>query len=462
MYMAGFTSTGPLDLQTIGQAVGDAAPHSLSEYYNISFTDGSSTPSAGPISIGNFLGKTIGSGAPWTQQAKLVSPRASYSDMFGLSVSVSGDYAIVGAYREDPAFPIPSGGQSIPTDAGAAYIYVRSGTTWTLQQQLTASDAQPYDRFGFGVAIDGDYAIVGAPYEDPGNLASAGSAYIFVRSGTTWSQQTKLTTQPGESQAQFGVSVDIDGDYVIVGMKNGDVGSIRDAGVAYIYVRSGTTWTLQQQLTASDAQPYDNFGFSVAIKGSDVVVGAPYEDPGGISSAGSAYVFTRSGTSWSQQAKLTASSGGASDYFGDSVAIDGNYIVVASRLDDIETLTDAGSAYIFVRSGTSWSQQAKLTAFDAATLDRFGSAVAIEGTRVVIGAASDDEGGNAAGATYIFDRSGSTWSQTIKLINSDAGANDQTGYAVSISGNTLVTGAYFHTVPGAYQTNQGAAYVYTI
>ena len=348
--MAGFTSTGPLDLQTIGQAVGDAAPHSLSEYYNISFTDGSSTPSAGPISIGNFLGKTIGSGAPWTQQAKLVSPRASYSDMFGLSVSVSGDYAIVGAYREDPAFPIPSGGQSIPTDAGAAYIYVRSGTTWTLQQQLTASDAQPYD----------------------------------------------------------------------------------------------------------------NFGFSVAIKGSDVVVGAPYEDPGGISSAGSAYVFTRSGTSWSQQAKLTASSGGASDYFGDSVAIDGNYIVVASRLDDIETLTDAGSAYIFVRSGTSWSQQAKLTAFDAATLDRFGSAVAIEGTRVVIGAASDDEGGNAAGATYIFDRSGSTWSQTIKLINSDAGANDQTGYAVSISGNTLVTGAYFHTVPGAYQTNQGAAYVYTI
>ena len=247
-----------------------------------------------------------------------------------------------------------------------------------------------------------------------------------------------------------------------MGMKNGDVGSIRDAGVAYIYVRSGTTWTLQQQLTASDAQPYDNFGFSVAIKGSDVVVGAPYEDPGGISSAGSAYVFTRSGTSWSQQAKLTASSGGASDYFGDSVAIDGNYIVVASRLDDIETLTDAGSAYIFVRSGTSWSQQAKLTAFDAATLDRFGSAVAIEGTRVVIGAASDDEGGNAAGATYIFDRSGSTWSQTIKLINSDAGANDQTGYAVSISGNTLVTGAYFHTVPGAYQTNQGAAYVYTI
>ena len=163
MYMAGFTSTGPLDLQTIGQAVGDAAPHSLSEYYNISFTDGSSTPSAGPISIGNFLGKTIGSGAPWTQQAKLVSPRASYSDMFGLSVSVSGDYAIVGAYREDPAFPIPSGGQTIPTDAGAAYIYVRSGTTWTLQQQLTASDAQPYDRFGFGVADDGDYPIVGAP-----------------------------------------------------------------------------------------------------------------------------------------------------------------------------------------------------------------------------------------------------------------------------------------------------------
>tara|TARA_R110001592_G_scaffold354589_1_gene654315 strand:+ start:462 stop:1877 length:1416 start_codon:yes stop_codon:yes gene_type:complete len=471
MYMAGFTSTGPLDLQTIGQADGDSAPYSLSEYYNVTFTDGSSTPSTGTISISDFLGKTIGSGGTWTQQAKLVSPHASYNDQFGLSVSVSGDYAIVGAYREDPAFPIPSGGQTILTDAGAAYIYVRSGTTWTLQQQLTASDAQPYDRFGWGVAIDGDYAIVGAPSEDPGNLASAGSAYIFVRSGTTWSQQTKLTTQPGESYARFGHSVDIDGDYVIVGMKGGDVGSIRDAGVAYIYVRSGTTWTLQQQLTASDAEQYDNFGISVAIKGSDVVVGAPLEDPGGTSSAGSAYVFTRSGTSWSQQAKLTASSGGAYDYFGDRVAIDGNYIVVGAFFANIQsyvfgsgfvTLTDAGSAYIFMRSGTSWSQQAKLTASDMATSDRFGSAVAIEGTRVVIGAMYEDDGGSNSGATYIFDRSGSTWSQTIKLVNSDAAANDRTGLSVSISGNKLITGAYYHTVPGAYQSNQGAAYIYTI
>ena len=294
MYMAGFTSTGPLDLQTIGQADGDSAPYSLSEYYNVTFTDGSSTPSTGTISISDFLGKTIGSGGTWTQQAKLVSPHASYNDQFGYSVSVSGDYAIVGAYREDPAFPIPSGGQTILTDAGAAYIYVRSGTTWTLQQQLTASDAEQYD----------------------------------------------------------------------------------------------------------------NFGISVAIKGSDVVVGAPLEDPGGTSSAGSAYVFTRSGTSWSQQAKLTAS--------------------------------------------------------DMATSDRFGSAVAIEGTRVVIGAMYEDDGGSNSGATYIFDRSGSTWSQTIKLVNSDAAANDRTGLSVSISGNKLITGAYYHTVPGAYQSNQGAAYIYTI
>ena len=463
--MAGFTSTGPLDLQTIGQADGDSAPYSLSEYYNVTFTDGSSTPSTGTISISDFLGKTIGSGSTWTQQAKLVSPHASYSDLFGLAVSVSGDYAIVGAYREDPAYPIPSGGQTILTDAGAAYIYVRSGTTWTLQQQLLASDAQPYDRFGFDVAIDGNYAIVGAPLEDPGNLASAGSAYIFVRSGTSWFQQTKLTSQPGQSQANFGFSVDIDGNYVIVGMRNATISNILSGG-AYIYVRSGTTWTVQQQLTPSDAQNYDNFGFSVAIKGSDVVVGAPYEDPGNVSSAGSAYVFTRSGTSWSQQAKLSASVGGAYDYFGHRVDIDGNYIVVGAYIDDIQsgflTLTDAGSAYIFVRSGTSWYQQTRLTASDKAMSDRFGSAVAIEGTRVVIGAMYEDDGGNNSGATYIFDRSGSTWSQTIKLINSDAAANDRTGLGVSISGNTLITGAYYHTVPGAYQSNQGAAYIYTI
>ena len=373
--MAGFSSTGPLDLPTIGQAVGDTAPHSLSEYYNISFTDGSSTPSAGPISIGNFLGKTIGfgAGAPWTQQGKLISPNASQYDYFGYSVAISGDYAVIGAYREDPV--IQSTGAYGPgyysqADGGAAYVYKRATSTtayytqgnWYFQARLTPTDLEPYDNFGISVAIDGDYVIVGARGEDPGNISSAGSAYIFVRSQTG-------------------------------------------------------SW------------PHPVYG-----------------------------------STWAQQTKLTGSPTGQNYFFGDTVAIDGLTAVVgAPRENQSAALSLTGAVYVFVRSGTSWSQQAKLTASDSdkQTYDNFGSDVAIDGSRVVIGARSDDEGGSEAGATYVFVRSLSSWTRT-KLINSDAAANDRTGFSVSLSGNTLVTGAYFHTSTSTYQTDQGAAYIYTI
>tara|TARA_Y100000004_G_scaffold153265_1_gene176857 strand:+ start:7623 stop:9008 length:1386 start_codon:yes stop_codon:yes gene_type:complete len=461
MYMA-FSNTGPLDLQTIGQAAGDTAPHSLSEYYNISFTDGTSTPSAGTISISDFLGKTIGSSGTgtWTEQARLVSPDASSTDFFGLSVSISGNYAVVGAYREDP---VVTGGTQ--TDGGAAYVYYRSGTTWYFQARLTPTDLEHYDNFGFSVAIDGDYVIVGSRYEDPGGTQSAGAAYIFVRSGTSWSQQQKLIAYDKGQNDQFGFSVAIDGLTAIVGAPRQDHTST-DTGSVYVFVRSGTSWYVQQQLTASDPGQNDQFGFSVAIDGDNIIVGSPYEDPGNVNSAGSAYIFVRSGTSWSQQAKLSASDKESNALFGHRVDIDGNYVVVGAYVENpgagFFSMTDAGSAYIFVRSGTSWSQQQKLTASDKAYYDRFGSGVAIEGSRVVIGAVYEDDGGTNSGATYVFDRSGSTWTQTIKLINSDASSDDRTGLGVSLSGNYFITGSYYHTVTGAYQQRQGAAYIYII
>ena len=498
--MAGFSSTGPLDLPTIGQAVGDTAPHSLSEYYNISFTDGSSTPSAGPISIGNFLGKTIGfgAGAPWTQQGKLISPNASQYDYFGYSVAISGDYAVIGAWREDPV--IQSTGAYGPgyysqADGGAAYVYKRATSTtayytqgnWYFQARLTPTDLEPYDNFGISVAIDGDYVIVGARGEDPGNISSAGSAYIFVRSqtgswphpvyGSTWAQQTKLTGSPTGQNYFFGDTVAIDGLTAVVGASRETLsGGLYLAGAVYVFVRSGTSWSQQQKLTAPNPASYDLFGTTVAIDGDNIIVGAPYADhvqlgQSTVYNSGSAYIFVRSGTSWSQQQQLTASDKENYDLFGYRVDIDGDYVVIGSVFEDpskwngtsFQTVRDAGSAYIFVRSGTSWSQQAKLTASDSdkQTYDNFGSAVAIDGSRVVIGARSDDEGASEAGATYVFVRSLSSWTRT-KLINSDAAANDRTGFSVSLSGNTLVTGAYFHTSTSTYQTDQGAAYIYTI
>ena len=435
--MAGFSSTGPLDLPTIGQAAGDTAPHSLSEYYNISFTDGSSTPSAGPISIGNFLGKTIGfgAGAPWTQQGKLISPNASLQDFFGYSVAISGDYAVIGAWREDPTTLQPSGpygpGYYSQADGGAAYVYKRATSTtayytqgnWYFQARLTPTDLEPGDHFGISVAIDGDYIIVGARSEDPGNVSSAGSAYIFVRSqtgswphpvyGSTWAQQKKLTGSPTGQNYLFGDTVAIDGLTAVVGVSRESLsGGLYLAGAVYVFVRSGTSWSQQQKLTAPNPAIYDLFGYSVAIDGNNIIVGTPYAD----------------------HVQLGQSS-----------------------------VYNCGSAYIFVRSGTSWSQQAKLTASDSdkQLYDNFGSDVAIDGSRVVIGARSDDEGASEAGATYVFVRSGSSWTRT-KLINSDAATRDITGFSVSISGNTLVTGAYLHTSTSTYQTEQGAAYIYTI
>ena len=476
MYMAGFSSTGPLDLQTIGQAAGDTAPHSLSEYYNISFTDGSSTPSTGTISIGNFLGKTIGSAVTynWSQQAKLTDPYAQAGDQFGRSVSVSGNYAIVGAPRADVQIPFSSG----YADAGEAQIYVRSGTTWNHQAALgllsTSTGASGSDYFGFSVSIDGDYAIVGSPFEDPNGISNGGSAHIYVRSGSTWSYQTKLNrTTSSSSGAYFGYSVAISGNYAIVGAPRQNRTSLfyttYVAGAAYIYVRSGTTWSWQRTLRAPDLGAYDQFGYSVSIDSNPntgvwVIVGAPYEDPNGFSGAGSAYIWYLSGTTWYHASKVIASDTQASAKFGENVDISDTTAIVGCPLNDFGA-TDAGAAYVYVRQSvpSAWIQQAKLTASDYAYGDWFGWDVAIENNRAVVGAWREDAKAPFsfvpdAGSAYVFDRSGSVWTETKKLIASDKSMYDNAGVSVSLSGNTVIVGAYKDDHSSS--TDAGSAYVY--
>ena len=191
-----------------------------------------------------------------------------------------------------------------------------------------ASDGAASDEFGVSVAISGDTLVVGA-HGDNDNGTNSGSAYIFTRSGTlAWTQQAKLTASDGAADDEFGGSVAISGDTVVVGaVWNDDNGT--DSGSAYIFTRSGTAWTEQAKLTASDGAADDNFGNSVAISGDTVVVGAWHDDDNGTDS-GSAYIYTRSGTAWTEQAKLMASDGAADDEFGDSVAISGDTVVVGA------------------------------------------------------------------------------------------------------------------------------------
>jgi hypothetical protein len=278
------------------------------------------------------------------QAAKLTASDAQSGDNFGRSVSVYGDTLVVGATGED------SRGDS----AGAAYVFTRSGTTWTQQAKLTASDGQAGDSFGYSVSVYGDTVVVGAYGEDSGG-SSAGAAYVFTRSGTTWSQQAKLTASDGQATTRFGVSVSVYGDTLVVGAVFEDSRGRRGRGVRVHAVAPGRRGASRPSSRRATAALTTTSGRSVSLYGDTLVVGAGFEQ--------SAYVFVRSGTTWSEQAKLTASDGGAGDRFGWSVSRVRRH-GGGGRLPRGQRGHDAGAAYVFTRSGTTWSQQAKLKASD--------------------------------------------------------------------------------------------------
>ncbi len=349
-------------------------------------------------------------------------------DVFGITVSISGDYALVSA-------PIDEGSQ------GSAYVFFRSANAWTQQAKLTASDRSIGDSFGAGVSISGDYVLVGSPYDDVGANNSQGSAYVFVRNGTTWTQQAKLIASDGAVGDSFGTSVSISGDYAIVGAVQDD-GS---RGSAYVFIRNGTTWTQQAKLTANDGAAGDYFGYSVSLSGNYALVGAAVDN----GSLGSAYVFIRNGITWTQQAKLTASDGGGGDNFGYSVSISGDYALVGAAYDDIGANANQGSAYVFVRSGGTWTQQAKLIASDGAVDDVFGGSVSISGDYALVGAYNNDVGLNAnQGSAYVYKRTGTSWSLVRQVVD-NAPADTRNGQSVGISnGSFIIGGPGFDTSKG--------------
>ena len=386
----------------------------------------------------------------WTttaQQAKIQASDAAENDQFGYENGmIDSNTVVIGAHFDQPS------GSGSSTQPGAAYVFTRSGTTWSQQAKLVASDPEAGDRFGSAAAVSGDTIVIGAKSEDT-VASNAGAAYVFIRSGTTWAQQAKLTASDGAASDLFGIRASIAGDTIVIGAPLHN----SRTGAAYVFTRSGTTWSQQAKLTASDAADDDYFGHSVNISGDTVVVGAYREDAGG-SNAGAAYVFTRSGTSWSQQAKLTASDPASNDYFGrTAIGISGDTVAVGASLKPYSGLVVKGAAYIFTRSGTSWSQQAKLTASDAENGDQFGNTIAITGDTVVVGAHEEDTGGSKAGAAYIFTRSGTSWTEAKKIQASDAGAGDEFGNFVGISGNTVLVTAYLEDTGG---NNAGAAYTF--
>jgi hypothetical protein len=341
----------------------------------------------------------------WGEVKKLVPDDPADGDLFGISVGLAGDYAVVGAGAADGA----------SVDQGAAYIFYRNQggeDNWGQFKKLTADDADDGDGFGFAVAIDGDTIIVGSDGAD-GSGSDQGAAYIFSRDlggPDNWGQAAKLVSGEPADDNQFGFAVDIDGDYALVGSP-GEDGSGIDRGIVYIFSRDlggSEAWGRIGEFSPTDVPDYTYIGTAVAIDGALAVIGSAFEDNAG-TDRGAVHILSRDYggmDSWGRVKRVVASDEHDNDFFGYAVAIAGDDILVGSAWARGGG-TERGQGYLFSRDegGTdNWGEVQRLRASDAADGDWFGSAVGIDGDYVLVGAPGEDGSGADRGAAYVFKR----------------------------------------------------------
>ncbi len=320
--------------------------------------------------------------------------------------------------------------------AGSAYVFVRSGSAWVQEATLEPSDGGHNDFFGYRVGISGDTAVVGSPFKS----SDRGAAYVFERSGTAWSEVIKLPPGWPEIDDNFGRAVAIDGDTIVVGAPNSNHGGYYSAGSVEVYVRSGSTWSREAVLIAA-VLPSGRLGWSVAISGDTIVAGA-VSHSGAETYTGGAYVFVRSGTTWSEEALISPSDLSYADNFGYTVAIDGETALIGAPGDD-DVAPDAGALHVFTRSGSSWTRQAKLTSSDLGATSALGTSVSIHGDNALGGAAYADIGGADSGAAYLFTRTGSTWAVVEEFAPADGRDDEGFGTSVAVTDELALVGCPF-------------------
>ncbi|MCH7720671.1 MAG: FG-GAP repeat protein, partial [Planctomycetes bacterium] len=439
-------------------------------------------------------------GTEWTQEDKLLAPDGVSGDLFGGSVAISGAAIMVGAYSDfDNGWNSGSAyvfdcdcndngvfdlvdlvegtsqdctGNQIPDEcepdcngnAVADSCDIAAGTSEDsngnvipdecelvdgscTETKLLASDGGSNDRFGTSVALSGDVLVVGAEDDDNENGAEAGSVYVYRLVGADWIEEAKLLASDGESDDSFGYSVAVDGDVILVGAARDDSGSV------YVYRFDGTDWIQETKLVQSDAGIDDTFfGSSVAIDGALAVVGAS-----GFAT-GSAYIYRFDGSDWVEEAELLASDGQEGDLFGQSVAVSGDTAIIGAYWDmDNAINPGSGSAYVYRFDGLDWIEQIKLVPADNADGDMFGYAVAMSGDLAIIGAPADDPNGQDSGSAYVYSREGTDWVELAKLVASDGAGDDDFGWSVGITGHWVIVGA---RRDDENATNSGSAYLY--
>lgn len=456
------------------------------------------------------------------QDAYIKASNAGTGDMFGVAIDADGTTLVVGAPRESSNATGQDGDENnnFAARSGAVYIFDRSGTQWSQSAYVKAPNTGVEDEFGFSVSLSGNTLLVGAPFERSsalgvnGNqldnsLEDAGAAYVYVRSGSDWILEAYLKASNTGFRDRFGWAVAVSGDVALVsaiweqsgssGVNGSQDDTFTDVGAVYAYVRSGTTWSQEAYLKPHNPSQSDWFGNAISLDGSTAVVGAFWEDgnstgvngmdTGIVADSGAAYVFERSGTTWAQTAYLKASNSEAGDEFGRHVLVSGDTIVVGSLEDSLTTgvngnqfsnaATDSGAAYVFGRSGTSWIQEAFLKPCNTHTNGRFGSALAMHGESLLVGSEGEKSIGQGpgcapnsrrltrAGAAYLFQRNGSSWRQLEYLKASNTNDDHNFGSSVAITPERLLIGAFGESNPssgingaqeGGFAFQSGAVY----
>jgi hypothetical protein len=383
----------------------------------------------------------IGSLLAWLQEQKVTASDGVVEDEFGWAVAIDGDTAFIGAATCMCVGSSPE---------GKVYVFTNTGGTWVETQKLTADVAPVNSGFGWSIALEGSTALIGAPRE--------GRAYVFTKSGGTWTQTQKFGPSDDASSFFFGaeVALDLVGTTAIVGSPF--------ASAAYVFDTSGSTWIETQKLLPSEGPSGDEFGNTLALDGSTLLVGAFGANVGGITEQGAAYIFEKSAGTWAQTQKLTGSDSAAGDWFGTSTALVGTTAFVgAIRADTVPPFVNQGAAYVFDKSGGTWTQTQKLVVSVPGGGGGFGQSIALEGTTAVISAMNAVliNGSYFMGAAYVFTNSGGSWSETQQLVASDGTQNDFFGWgfnSVALQGGTVLVGAYNATIGANGQ--QGAAYFY--
>ena len=444
---------------------------------------------------------------PIIQLAYLKASNPTYNGQFGSALAVSGNTAVIGGPVENSGSTGVNGDQNNTnaSSSGAAYVFVRSGCTWTQQAYLKASNTDALDRFGSAVAISGNRIVVGAARESSSatgvngiewdnSMKNAGAAYVFVRVGNKWSQEAYLKATNTDAEDRFGTAVAISGDWIAVGAPmessatsgvNGFQGSnvFAAAGAAYAYKRINGVWTPQLYIKASNPNPGDEFGAELAMDGTTIAIAARFEDSnskgvnqnGANNSAtdsGAVYVFQEQGGVWAQDAYLKASNTDIDDRFGNAVTVSGETVVVGAANEDSaaqgingdafdNSAQYSGAAYVFSKTGGVWTQEAYLKASNSEASDGFGSAVSLSGDRLIVGSFAEDSGasginGNqldnsmgASGAAYSLIRSNGIWTQNAYLKATNPGSPDHFGIAVAITGDTVLVGARYESSQSA-------------